>query len=88
MAIPETTLELIERFERNRDAYQSSAYNEFQLRKEFLDPLFESLGWICRTSSAMLRPTKMLYTLILRVLPVRATMQGKARIGKARQRTA
>jgi hypothetical protein len=41
MAIPETTLELIERFERNRDAYQSSAYNEFQLRKEFLDPLFD-----------------------------------------------
>ena len=45
MGVPEITLELIERFERNRDAYVSGAYNEFQLRKEFLDPLFESLGW-------------------------------------------
>lgn len=45
MAIPETTLELIDRFNRNRDAYLSGAYNEFQLRKEFLDPFFEALGW-------------------------------------------
>jgi type I restriction-modification system DNA methylase subunit/predicted type IV restriction endonuclease len=45
MNIPETALELIERFDRNRDAYLSGAYNEFQLRKEFLDPLFETLGW-------------------------------------------
>ena len=45
MTVPEATLELIERFERNRDAYLSGAYNEFQLRKEFLDPFFETLGW-------------------------------------------
>lgn len=45
MKLPETALELIERFDRNRDAYLSGAYNEFQLRKEFLDPLFETLGW-------------------------------------------
>jgi len=45
MNVPETALELIERFTRNRDAYLSGAYNEFQLRKEFLDPLFETLGW-------------------------------------------
>jgi type I restriction-modification system DNA methylase subunit/predicted type IV restriction endonuclease len=45
MNVPDSALELIERFDRNRDAYLSGAYNEFQLRKEFLDPLFETLGW-------------------------------------------
>src|SRR5450759_5363431 len=45
MDIPELTLELIERFSRNRDAYLSGAYNETQLRREFIDPFFETLGW-------------------------------------------
>ena len=36
---------LVERFERNIDAYRSPAYNETQLRREFVDPFFESLGW-------------------------------------------
>jgi len=37
--------ELVERFEANRDAYRSGHYNESQLRREFLDPFFEALGW-------------------------------------------
>ena len=36
---------LIERFERNIDAYHSPACNETQLRREFIDPFFEALGW-------------------------------------------
>ncbi|MEC4888567.1 MAG: TaqI-like C-terminal specificity domain-containing protein [Nitrospira sp.] len=36
---------LIDRFERNRDAYKSQGYNETQVRREFLDPFFEALGW-------------------------------------------
>src|SRR6266705_3006498 len=45
MASPQTVLELIERFERNRSAYKSEQYNEARLRIEFLNPFFEALGW-------------------------------------------
>src|SRR5947207_14772584 len=45
MSVPQTVRELVERFERNKDAYRSTHYNETQLRREFLDPLFKSLGW-------------------------------------------
>jgi type I restriction-modification system DNA methylase subunit len=36
---------LVERFERNREAYLSGDYNETQLRREFIDPFFAALGW-------------------------------------------
>jgi hypothetical protein len=45
LTIPAAVLRLVERFSENRDAYQSGAYNETQLRREFLDPFFEALGW-------------------------------------------
>ncbi len=45
MSMPYEISELIERFDRNREAYLSGQYNETQLRREFLDPLFMSLGW-------------------------------------------
>jgi predicted type IV restriction endonuclease len=45
MPVPHDLLRLVEQFERNRDAYRSGAYNETQLRREFLDPFFEALGW-------------------------------------------
>lgn len=45
MAAPAIIQELVERFERNRESYQASQYNETQLRREFLDPLFKALGW-------------------------------------------
>lgn len=37
--------ELIKKYESNREYYQSPKYNETQLRADFLDPLFEMLGW-------------------------------------------
>jgi hypothetical protein len=45
MAVPNAICDLVDRFERNREAYRSSSYNETQLRREFLDPFFEALGW-------------------------------------------
>ena len=37
--------DLVERFQRNIEAYHSPVYNETQLRREFIDPFFEALGW-------------------------------------------
>lgn len=37
--------ERIELFARNLDQYRQPDYKEAQLRREFLDPLFEALGW-------------------------------------------
>lgn len=45
MGAPQEVIDLVERFERNLDQYRSPNYNETQLRREFLDPLFEALGW-------------------------------------------
>ncbi|MGB2842915.1 MAG: TaqI-like C-terminal specificity domain-containing protein [Halobacteriota archaeon] len=36
---------LVERFRYNLDVYKKSAYNEAQVRREFIDPFFEALGW-------------------------------------------
>jgi len=45
MAAPKEILDLLERFDRNRETYRSGNYNETQLRREFLDPFFKALGW-------------------------------------------
>jgi hypothetical protein len=45
MTAPKEILELVERFKRDQDIYQSDRYNEAQLRKEFIDPFFKTLGW-------------------------------------------
>jgi len=45
MPVPEQILQLIETFDRNSDAYHTGGYNETQLRREFIDPFFEALGW-------------------------------------------
>jgi len=45
MPAPQIILDLIERFERNIEAYKSGSYNETQVRREFIDPFFEALGW-------------------------------------------
>ena len=45
MAAPESVKRLIDTFGSNLDFYKSALYNEAQLRKEFLDPLFKELGW-------------------------------------------
>jgi predicted type IV restriction endonuclease len=45
MAVPAAICELVERYRDNRDEYRSAGYKEFRLRKEFVDPFFEALGW-------------------------------------------
>ena len=45
MSLPQPIRELVERFERQREAYRSPQYNETQLRREFRDPFFKALGW-------------------------------------------
>ena len=42
---PQTIRDLIERFELHRETYQRETYNETQVRREFIDPFFKSLGW-------------------------------------------
>lgn len=45
MPAPDAVIKLIERFERNQDAYKKPQYNEAQARQEFTDPFFQALGW-------------------------------------------
>lgn len=58
MTIPKVIAELIERFDDNRDAYLSGQYNETQLRKEFIDPFFEALGWDVNNKQGFAEPYK------------------------------
>ncbi len=44
MSAPKAVLNLVERFESHRDTYKLPTYNETQVRTEFIDPFFESLG--------------------------------------------
>ncbi len=45
MPVPQEVIKLIENFERNLEAYRSGKYNETQVRRDFIDPLFKALGW-------------------------------------------
>jgi len=45
MPAPSVIADLVERFDQQSDAYKSGQYNEAQLRKEFIDPMFKALGW-------------------------------------------
>ncbi len=42
---PPIVRHLVQRFHEQADVYGSPDYNETQLRRDFLDPLFEALGW-------------------------------------------
>ena len=45
MPAPTDLLNLIERFTANRDDYHKGRFNETQVRIDYLNPLFELLGW-------------------------------------------
>ena len=45
MPAPDKVLELVDRFQFNLADYKSGKYNETQVRREFIDPLFKALGW-------------------------------------------
>jgi len=42
---PTGITQLIEKFEQNLESYRNPAYGETQVRVEFINPLFEALGW-------------------------------------------
>jgi hypothetical protein len=42
---PDSVKRLVDRFDQNRKVFQSADYKEEQLRAEFLNPFFQSLGW-------------------------------------------
>ncbi len=42
---PKELIDLVERFDRNKDSYTSGQYNETQVRQEFINPFFTLLGW-------------------------------------------
>ena len=42
---PQEVRRLVQRFRRNQADYKNPAYNETQVRREFIDPLFKALGW-------------------------------------------
>ena len=54
---PAEITRLVEQFGRNIDSYRESRYKEAQLRKEFIDPFFEALGW--DTANRAVRPKKL-----------------------------
>ncbi|MDY6824569.1 MAG: N-6 DNA methylase, partial [Thermodesulfobacteriota bacterium] len=45
MAASDTIKNLVETFASHLEAYKKGTYNETQLRREFIDPFFEELGW-------------------------------------------
>ena len=45
MPPPAAILDLVARFGLQLDTYKAGIYNETQLRRDFLDPLFTALGW-------------------------------------------
>ena len=45
MPPPQALVDLVDRFDRNAEAYRSGQYNEAQVRTEFIDPFFDILGW-------------------------------------------
>jgi len=55
-SVPDTLKRLVDRFDQNRDVHVSGGYNGAQLRREFLDPLFEALGWDVETRQGSAKP--------------------------------
>lgn len=45
MSVPDRIKKLTETFECNLESYKKGIYNETQVRREFIDPFFEELGW-------------------------------------------
>ncbi len=55
---PSAILKLIETFERNLDPYRAPSYKEARLRSEFINPMFEALGWDVHNRAGHAEPYK------------------------------
>ena len=58
MTPPQSIVDLVERFDRNAEAYRAGHYNEAQVRTEFVDPFFEALGWDLSNRQGIAEPYK------------------------------
>src|SRR5689334_6009878 len=56
--VPEVLRGLVERFASQRGLLHAAPYNETQLRREFLDPLLEALGWDVSNRAGVAEPYK------------------------------
>jgi hypothetical protein len=45
VTVPYAVVDLVERFRADHAAYRSTSYREDWIRKDFIDPFFEALGW-------------------------------------------
>lgn len=45
MSAPQEVIRLVETFRNNIESFKSGNYNETQVRREFIDPFFDALGW-------------------------------------------
>jgi predicted type IV restriction endonuclease len=45
MSVPHKIKKLTETFDYNLETYKKGSYNETQVRREFIDPFFQELGW-------------------------------------------
>ncbi len=84
---PDTILRLVDNFDRNVAAYRSPAYNEAQVRKEFLDPFFEAMGWdMANRQGFDLRYRQVVHEAALRVGGTTKAPDYSFRIGGVRPR--
>lgn len=56
--VPETVLALVQRYSREERTLQSDKYGEADTRNEFIEPLFESLGWDVANRAGFAEPYK------------------------------
>ncbi len=74
MTIPAVITDRVETFLRNRDDYKSGRYREDEVRREFIDPLFEALGWDVRNTKGYAEAYKDVVT----ELPTRIELSTRA----------
>lgn len=67
--------ELVNKYEKSRDTYLKSNYNETQLRTDFLDPFFQLLGWDINNNQS--KPTNEREVLVEEALKVDANSNTK-----------
>ena len=67
--------DLVKKYNSNRETYLKPSYNETQLRTDFLDPLFELLGWDIKNSEG--KPTNEREVLLEEGLKADATANTK-----------
>jgi len=56
--VPKQMEELLAKFDQNLEAYRNPAYGETEVRVEFINPLFETLGWDVTNKAGYAEPYK------------------------------